>query len=85
LEQKTIFKIKKLTMEKNWFENPTKKQTIIFSAIMFVGIVFSILSITNFLSESPFNKKYLPSFFLIISTTIAATQIISNYLKRKNN
>lgn len=70
-------------MEKNWIEKPTKKQTIVFGSIGIVGVIFSILSMTNFLTESPFNKKYFVFFILFILTAVNTTKIISNYLKQK--
>jgi len=70
-------------MKKNWIENPTKKQTIVFGSIGIVGVIFSILSMTNFLTESPFNKKYFVFFILFILTAVNTTKIISNYLKQK--
>jgi hypothetical protein len=67
----------------NWVENPTKKQALTFSIIGILSMILLLLSMTNFLTESPFQGKYITLFMLFISSTYTTTRIIRNYVKNK--
>jgi len=67
---------------KNWIDAPTKTQTITFGLIGVAGTIGLILSMTNFLTESPFKGKYFVFFFLLLTTVLTTTKIIRNYLKQ---
>ena len=67
---------------RNWFETPTKKQTIIFGLTGIVGIILLILSMTNYLTESPFQRKYVSFVLLLVPCVLTTTAIINNYIKQ---
>lgn len=72
-----------MMLNKNWIEHPTKKQAMTYGIIGILGMIMLLLSMTNFLTESPFQKKYITLFMLFISVTFTTTRIIRNYLKHK--
>ncbi len=69
---------------KHWIEAPTKKQTIIFVSIGIFGCIGLLLSMTNFLTESPFRGKYFIFIFFFILTLLTTIRILKNYLKKKS-
>ena len=70
-------------INKNWVQNPTKKQAMTYGIIGILGMIMLLLSMTNFLTESPFQRKYITLFMLFISSAFTTTSIIRNYLKNK--
>jgi hypothetical protein len=72
-----------MMINKNWVENPTKKQAMTYGIIGILGMIMLLLSMTNFLTESPLQRKYLTLFILFISSAFTTTSIIRNYLKNK--
>jgi len=72
-----------MMINKNWVENPTKKQAMTYGIIGILGMIMLLLSMTNFLTESPFQRKYITLFMLFISSALTTTSIIRNYLKNK--
>jgi hypothetical protein len=72
-----------MMINKNWVENPTKKQAMTYGIIGILGMIMLLLSMTNFLTESPFQRKYITLFMLFISSAFTTTSIIRNYLKNK--
>jgi hypothetical protein len=72
-----------MMINKNWVQNPTKKQAMTYGIIGILGMIMLLLSMTNFLTESPFQRKYITLFMLFISSAFTTTSIIRNYLKNK--
>ena len=70
--------------KKNWINNPSRKQMILFSLVYFTGIVLLVLSMTNIFTESIIQRKYIIIYFLIIGSTIAAIKVHYNYWKLKD-
>jgi len=71
-------------LKKNWMNNPSKKNVILFTGASFLGIALLILSTTNLFTESFFQKKYLLIYFLMIGSTVATIKLNINYWKNKN-
>ncbi len=67
---------------KNWIDKPTRKQTFIFGSIGIVGTILLIISMTNFLTETPFQGIYFVFFVMLIINVITTTKIIRNYLRQ---
>ena len=72
-----------MMINKNWVQNPTKKQAMTYGIIGILGMIMLLLTMTNFLTESPFQRKYITLFILFISSAFTTTSIIRNYLKNK--
>ena len=72
------------TEKKNWIKNPSKKQIVLISTLWIVGIFLLTISMTDFFSESIFQKKYVMVYFLIIGATLTTFTSHFNYWKSKN-
>jgi hypothetical protein len=68
--------------KQSWVENPTKKQALTFGIIGLVGMVLLLLSMTDFLTESPFQGKYFGLHLLFISSAWTTTRILKNYYRQ---
>lgn len=71
--------------KKNWKNNPSKKNLILFTGLWFLGIALLILSTTDLFKESFFQKKNLMIYFLIVGSTLATAKLHCKYWKNKNN
>jgi hypothetical protein len=71
--------------QSNWTKNPTKKQIIIVTIIWFVGVLLSVMSMTDFFHTSIFNKKYILIYFLILWVSYTVFKIYLNYFKNKKS
>lgn len=67
---------------KNWVGAPTRKQALGFGIIGIIGTVLLIFTMTNFLTENPFQSKNLTFFLLFIITVTTTTAIIRNYVRQ---
>jgi len=68
-----------------WIKNPTKKQLIFLTLIWLTGLLFLLLSMTNFFSESILNKKYFILYFLLLISVLAMAGVYKNYFKSRAN
>jgi hypothetical protein len=69
--------------KKNWKNNPSKKNLVLFTGLWFLGITLLILSTTDLFKESFFQKKNLMIFLLIIGSTVATAKLHFKYWKIK--
>ena len=69
--------------EKNWIQNPSKKQVILFGIAWFVGALLLILASTNLFTESLFQRRYIATNVLMLLSTTTFVAVLVNYLKRK--
>lgn len=65
----------------SWVDNPTKKQAYTIFFIWLTGTILLMLSATNFLTESPFQRKYLGFSFLVLASTITMIPVCKKYFK----
>ena len=72
------------TTKRNYINNPSKKNMILFTLLWLLGIILLTLSTTDFFSESFFQKKYLMIYFLMIGSTLTTAKLYINYWKNKN-
>jgi hypothetical protein len=68
----------------NYIKQPTKKFLIIFLVLWIISNFLLISSITNFFTESFFNRRYTLTYFLMIWSSISAIKLILNYKKTIN-
>ena len=72
-----------MNQSNNWINNPTKKQMILVVFLGFTGLVFLLLSMTNFFTETPFQGKYLVLYFLLLGSSLTVFKVCRNYYKDK--
>jgi undecaprenyl pyrophosphate phosphatase UppP len=70
--------------KKSWLKNPSKKQVVYILAVWIIGITLIILSITDFFTESLFQKEYIVMYALIIGSTFTTFTAFNNYKKNQN-
>jgi undecaprenyl pyrophosphate phosphatase UppP len=69
--------------KKSWLKNPSKKQVVYILAVWIIGITLIILSITDFFTESLFQKEYIVMYALIIGVTFTTFTAFNNYKKNQ--
>ena len=69
--------------KKSWLKNPSKKQVVYILAVWIIGITLIILSITDFFTESLFQKEYIVMYALIIGSTFTTFTAFNNYKKNQ--
>jgi len=67
----------------NWVKNPTKKTLLIVFGFWLLSSLGLLLSMTNFLSENPFQGRYFMLWLLIAGASTASFMVYRNY--RANN
>jgi hypothetical protein len=70
-------------MKKNWIEKPTAKQAIILISIGLIGDTLLLCSMTNFFTESAFQKQNITLWFLFFASISTVLHIGINYFKTK--
>ncbi|MDQ2721541.1 MAG: hypothetical protein M3Z26_17525 [Bacteroidota bacterium] len=65
----------------NWVKNPNKKQVVVLSLIWLACLIPMLLAMTNFFTESPFQRKNLSLVFLIFLATFQVFNVYRNYLR----
>lgn len=68
----------------HWIKNPTKKQLIVVVLLGLTSSFLLLLSITNFITESPFQGKFSGSFFLILASVFVVYKSCRNYYKNNS-
>jgi hypothetical protein len=74
-----------LNEKSSWVQNPTKKNVTFYTIFTFIGSLFILLSITDFFTETPFQKRNTTMFMLLLSGIWGCINIISNYNKNNKN
>jgi len=69
----------------NWMKNPSRKQLILFTALWILANTLLILSMTDLLTESVFQGKYIMIYLLMIGSSLATFNLYRNFLKRKTS
>lgn len=64
-------------------KKPTLKFLFTWIFIWFLGVIFSILAMTNFLTQSPFQRSFFMTWFSIVFTTVVLMVHARNYFKSK--
>jgi hypothetical protein len=67
----------------NWVNNPTRKIVTLYIILTSIGSLFILLSITDFFTENPFQKRNAAMFMLLMSSIWGCINIIGNYKKNK--
>jgi hypothetical protein len=67
----------------NWVQNPTKKIVTLYIIFTSIGSLFILLSITDFFTENPFQKRNITMFMLLISSIWGCINIVGNYNRNK--
>lgn len=67
----------------NWVNNPTRKIVILYIIFTSIGSLLILLSITDFFTENPFQKRNAVMFMLLMSSIWGCINIIGNYKKNK--
>jgi len=66
----------------NYRKHPTKKFLIIILVLWVISNFLLISSITNFFTESFFNRRYTLMYYLMIWTSISVIKLIYNFKKQ---
>ena len=66
---------------KNWFSAPPLPLMVLVQVIWLVGTTCSLLAMTNFFSETPFQHKNIIMWYLIIASLVVALLIARNFVK----
>lgn len=74
-----------LNKKSSWVQNPTKKNVTLYIIFSFIGSLLIILSMTDFFTETPFQKRNTPMIMLLISCIWGCTNIIRNYTKNNKD
>jgi hypothetical protein len=72
------------TKKRNFFTNPSKKNLLLFTPLWFLGISLSTLSMTDLFTESFLQKKYIMTYFSMITSTIVIALLYFFYWRNKN-
>jgi hypothetical protein len=67
----------------NWVQNPTKLIVTLYIIFTSIGSLFILLSITDFFTENPFQKRNITMFMLLISSIWGCINIVGNYNRNK--
>lgn len=68
-----------LNKKANWTQNPTRKNVTLYIIFTSIGSLLILLSITDFFTENPFQKRNTVMFMLLISSIWSCVNIIRNY------
>jgi hypothetical protein len=72
-----------LNKKANWVQNPTRKNVILYTIVASIGSLLMLLSITDFFSENPFQKKNITMFMLLMPSIWGWINIVRNYKMNK--
>lgn len=67
---------------KSWFEEPSLSQVLLFVTVWLVGVIFSMMVMTNFFSETPFQQRHSVILILIVLNLVVVLRAIKNYVKK---
>ena len=67
----------------NWVQNPTKKIVTLYIIFTSIGSLLMLLSITDFFTETPFQKRNITMFMLLMSAIWVCINIVGNYNRNK--
>ncbi len=65
----------------NWVQNPTRKIVTLYIIFTSIGSLLILLSITDFFTENPFQKRNITMFMLLMSAIWGCVNIIRNYTR----
>lgn len=66
---------------KNWFSAPPLFLMVLVQIIWLVGTACSLIAMTNFFSETPFQQKNIIMWYLIIASLVVALLMARNFVK----
>jgi hypothetical protein len=66
----------------NWTQNPTRRTVTLYIIFTPICSLLILLSITDFFTENPFQKRNTVMFMLLISSIWSCVNIIRNYTKK---
>ena len=66
---------------KSWFSAPPLPLMLFVQIMWLVGTTCSLLAMTNFFSESPFQQRNIIMWYLIAASSIVALLVARNYIK----
>lgn len=69
--------------KENYFQNPTKKTLIIFVLFSMVGLLLCFLAMSDFFTETVFQKQYLMMWALIAMNILMLVKLFRNFHKNK--
>lgn len=72
-----------LNKKSNWVQNPTKKIVTLYIIFTSIGGLLMLLSITDFFTENPFQKRNTAMFMLLMSAIWGCINIVGNYNRNK--
>jgi len=73
-----------MNTKSNWLKNPSLSVFLTCTIIWLVGTIFSVLAITNFFTQSPFQKSSFMQWLIVISSSVVVIIIAKNYFKSKH-
>jgi len=76
---------KQIEQKRNWVTHPTRRYLVISLTVWFVGIVFLVITMTDFFTQSFFNKKHFVFYAMIIMSTWTTIKVTLNYIKTKEH
>ena len=69
----------------NWTQNPTRKNVTLYIIFTSIASLLILLSITDFFTENPFQRRNTIMFMLLTSSLWACINIIRNYTKNNKD
>jgi hypothetical protein len=69
----------------NWTQNPTRKNVTLYIIFTSIASLLILLSITDFFTENPFQRRNTIMFMLLTSSIWACINIIRNYTKNNKD
>ena len=73
-----------MSREITWLDNPTKKQVSIIFFLWLTQFLFSLLAMTDFFNENPFQKTNSVLGMLLFGTSVKLFLVIKNYFKKRD-
>jgi hypothetical protein len=70
-----------MNVTKNWLTAPALPFMLFVLAIWLIGTACSLLAMTNLLTETPFQSRYVVQWFLVFSSSATVLWMTKNYLK----
>jgi hypothetical protein len=67
----------------NWINNPTPSQVNIVTLLWAIAVLLLFGVMTDVLSVSPFQRKYVMLWFFMIGVTLLVVKVHQNFRKRK--
>ncbi len=62
-------------------DRPSTRGIVLFGLLWVVGVTLSLLAMTDLFSESPFQKRYIMMWFILLGSFVAFGRVLYSYIK----